>query len=96
MNEIKSFADLPGYSRSLRRQPFRWARVKLAELVLISRMPREQQIVAMAKVEPLRHRGKGGGYARIKRIESRQPNASKYMPHQGKNEIARRLARMAA
>lgn len=47
-------------------------------------------------VGPYESRGKGKGRNRVVKTNHLRGGASKYTPHQGKREIARRLSRMEA
>lgn len=77
---------------ALRSQPFARA---LAMMALVREAMGLQDVAArraaMAEIEPYVSRGKGRGNASRNYMHG---SPSKYKPHQGKREIARRLSRI--
>lgn len=70
--------------------PFRNAIAKFREIFRAQLKKEPERTAALHAIEPYKGRGKNHNYPFIKRIESRQPKPSKYEPHQGELERARR------
>ncbi len=70
--------------------PFRRAQAKFRELYRISLLKGGEKVAALRELRPYKGRGKNFDYPFVKRIESRQESRSKYEPHQGAGERARR------
>ena len=71
--------------------PFRNAIAKFREIYRATLLKEPERTSALRAIEPYRGRGKNHEYPFVRRIESRQSNASKYAPHQGKREKDRRV-----
>ena len=96
--QLKQVDPLPNIWKDLPPgTPFRRAIAKFRELHRISLLRGPAKAVALRELHPYQGRGKNYDYPFIKRVESRQMPRSKYEPHQGARECARRVpAWMAA
>lgn len=70
--------------------PFRRAIAKFREIFRAHILKEPARSEALRNIKPYKGRGKNYDYPFIKRLESRQPKPSKYLPHQGVRERARR------
>lgn len=73
--------------------PYRRARLIWNAIFRAQALPdKAKRFAALKAVPQYFSRGKGRNKPFVKRIESRQEDRSKYFPHQGEKEMARRRA----